>query len=94
MVKTKLVFDENEAFPESEMFLDFLDENDKIHPEEVRQRVGKVLEQYAFEEVLEENDMSDEEALGLLYELGYVGLPELIEYEDEEVQDLQDEEEE
>ena len=86
--------DSNKAYPESEMYLNFLEDEEIINPEEVLSRVRKVLEQYSFEEVMEENDMTDDEALGLLYELGYIGLPEIIEYdEDEEIQDLQEEDE-
>lgn len=91
-MNTNPKLDPNTAFPETELFLDFVDDADLIDPIEVQSRVRAVLEQYTFDEILEENDLEYEELTCLLYENGYLGLPEIIEYEDEEVQDIQEDE--
>ena len=79
----------------NELFLDFLSHDDEVSPEYVKRRVTAALDEFGFEEILSENGMENDEALGILFELGYIGLPEFIEYENEnvEVQDIQEEEE-
>lgn len=91
--KSRTDLDLNDAFPETELFLDFMDELDVSDPIEVRSRVRAVLEQYTLDEILEENDLEYEEVVGLLYETGYLGLPTIIEEDedDEEVQNLSEE---
>lgn len=88
-----LIDDEFDDEPVVDAFLSFLDPNDDAPPEFVEAQVSSALEQYTFDEILEENEMEEAEALGILYELGYVGLPEFIN-EDEEVQDRETEEDE
>lgn len=79
-------------FDSQELFLDFLSHEDDASPEYIKRRVSDALSEFGFDEILAENGMEEDEALGILFELGYVGLPEAIEYEenDEEVQDIQE----
>lgn len=72
-------------------FLSYLDPSDDVTPEFVEAQVNRALEEYTLDEILLENEMTEAEAIGILYELGYIGLPEFI--EDEEVQDREEEEE-
>lgn len=75
---------------EEDMYLDFVDDRDSLPPGFVESRVDEALEQFGFEEILAENGIDEAEALGLLYENGYIGLPEFL--DDDEVQDQEDEE--
>lgn len=71
-------------------FLSFLDPLDDVPTEFIQGQVSKALEEYTMEELLTENEMEEAEAVGILYELGYIGLPEFIENEDEEIQDREE----
>ena len=79
-----------------ELFLEFVDLQEDLPEGYVVKRVADSLEEFEFDEILAENDMGHQEALEILFELGYVGLPDAIEYTDtdtdvgndsEEVQD-------
>jgi len=78
----------DEDFDEVEVFLNYADPDQDIPPDEIRILVDKALEEYSFEEILEENERSEEDVLEFLYELGFIGLPEVLEYE--EVQDREE----
>lgn len=81
-----LLDDEFDNVSYGDIFLSYLDPTDDATPEFIATQVSKALEEYTLDELLEENEMEAHEALAILYELGYVGLPEFIE-ENEEVQD-------
>jgi len=74
----------------NEVFLEFAEDQTSVA--EVQDRVSKTLEQYPLDEILDVNDVTEEEIVSLLYSEGYIGLPELIDNEDDEVPDLPDEE--
>ncbi len=69
-----------------EVFLNYLDPEEEVSPEYVEARVRAALEEYTFDEILEENEMAETEALGILFELGYIGLPEFIYDEDDDTE--------
>lgn len=72
-------------------FLSFLDPSDDAPPEFIEARVSAALEEYTLDELLMENEMEEAEVVGILYELGYIGLPEFIENDNEEIQDREEE---
>ncbi len=90
---TILIDSEFDDVAYGDAFLSFLDPSDDVTPEFVEQQVNKALEEYTLDELLLENEMEEQEAIAILYELGYIGLPEFINDEDEEVQDREEEEE-
>lgn len=77
----------------NDVFLSFLDPLEDVSPEYVEAQVSRALEEYTIDELLTENEMEEAEAVGILFELGYIGLPEVIENDNEEVQDRETEEE-
>lgn len=80
----------DEDFDEVEVFLDYLDPDQDLPPDFITNRVEEALEEYSFDEILQENEKSEEEVLEILYELGYIGLPEVLEYDSEEVEDREE----
>lgn len=87
-----LVDDEFDSVAYGDAFLSFLDPLDDAPPEFIEARVSQALEEYTLDELLTENEMEESEAVAILYELGYIGLPEFIDDGNEEVQDREAEE--
>lgn len=70
---------------EYDVVLDFVDDQDV--PEDYASVLGRVLrlnEQYGFDDILDMNEISDSDALALLYQGGFIGLPEVLEYDTDE----------
>lgn len=71
-----------------EIFLDFLEPGLETDVKYIARRVDAALEEFGFDEILAENDITEHEVLEYLFEQGYIGLPEFI--EDEEIEDIQE----
>lgn len=82
--------DEQNDTTYGDAFLSFVSPQDDLPPEFIENQVIRALEEYTLDELLMENEMGETEAVSILYELGYIGLPEFIEDEDEEVQDTEE----
>jgi hypothetical protein len=78
-------------FEDVDVFLDFIDPDQDIPPALIQRRVEESLEEYTLGEILDENEKTEADALEFMYELGFIGLPEVLEYE--EVEDREETEE-
>lgn len=86
------VYDEHEQEIESEaefqdIVLDYV-EDEIVYFEEAVRRVTDLSEQYIFEEILDMNDLTPEEALAYLYIRGDIGLPAVIDETTEESEEV------
>lgn len=79
------------VLPEEEIYLEFVDDQDLPPAGFVAKRVSEVLEQYTLDEVFDQNGIDEQEALEILYENGFLGLPQVL--NDEALEDIQEEEE-
>jgi hypothetical protein len=71
-------------FDEYEVVLDFVDPDQDVDPEFITNRVSEALEEFTFEEIIQENEKTEQEVLEFCYELGFLGLPEELVYEEVE----------
>ncbi len=88
---TLLIDDDFDDVAYGDAFLSFLDPSDDVPPEYIEARVSQSLEEYTLDELLMENEMEESEVVAILYELGYIGLPEFIADDNEEIQDREEE---